>query len=183
MADKLTGFRNRVLPADLTAPYTAYKDAKTGPAIDRTLQVYLPEVYPIPSATEFNLLATKATVAVEAGTDIGLTLDLAANNIGIIRGVNIFISDMLNTTNVTWTVTVAGGPAPGYNNLAIFPRTSPFVGNSFDSFIRLPQGAKVRVTFSNTDGGSYTVGASLSGWSWPTTLGDLWTKKGGAVQE
>lgn len=181
MADKLSGFRNRTLPADLVAPYTPYQDANTGPGIDRALQVYLPEIYPIPGANEFNILAQKATVAVEANTDIGLVVDVPKNNIGIIRGLNIFISDMLTTTNVTWTLMVNNGPATGYNNISIFPRTSPFVGNSFDAFVRVPQGASIRVVFSNVDGGSYTVGASVSGWSWPQTLGDLWMQKGGVV--
>lgn len=182
MADNtLTGFRNRTLPADLTAPFTPYQDASTGPGIDKALQVPLPEVYPIPSATEFNILAQKTTIAAEQNIDIGLVLDFPANNIGIIRGVTFYISNMLATTAVTWTVNLNGAPAAGYNNISIFPRVSPFVSNGFDSFVRVPQATKIRVNYTNTDGGSYVVGAALSGWFWPQTLGDLWLKKGGAV--
>ena len=179
MADKLTGFKNRTLPADLVAPYVAVKDHTTGPSIDRALQIYLPTIEPIPGASEFNPQATKATNVVEANVDIGLTLDVPPNNIGIIRGVQLFILDMLTTTVVTWTLTINGGPVQGYTNLSIFARTAPFVGNSFDSFINIPQGGKVRVIYTNTDGGSYTIGAGISGWFWPQSLGEQWTKKGG----
>lgn len=175
----LTGFRQTSVPADLLAPYTAVKHAETGPNIDRALQIYLPTIEPIPGASEFNILATKATVAVETNVDIGLTLDLPANNIGIIRGVNLFILDMLTTTVLTWTLTINGGPVSGYTNLQIFARTAPFVGNTFDSFVNIPQGSKVRVVYTNTDGGSYTIGAAISGWFWPQSLGEQWIRKGG----
>lgn len=173
----LTGFRNRTVPADLAAPYVPYNPPNNGPAISRALQIYLPEIYPIPGANEFNVLAQKATVAVETA-DIGLVVDLPPNNIGIIRGINLYISDMLTSTVVSWTVQVNGAPATGFNNLVIFPRNSPFVSNSFDAFIRVGQGQKIRVNYTNTDGGSYTVGAAVSGWWWPQALGELWMKNG-----
>lgn len=176
----LTGFRNRTTPSDLAAPFNAVRPHSGGPAIDRTLQVYLPEIYPIPAATEFNILAQKATTIVEAGVDIGLTVDVPPNNVAIIRGVNLYISDMTTATNVSWTVTLNGAPAQGFNNLSIFPRNSPFVSNSFDAFVRVGQGIKIRVVYTNTDGGSYTVGAALSGWWWPQTLGEQWIRSGGA---
>ncbi len=66
MADNdLTGFRNRTVPADIAAPFTPYKSSRGGePGIDRALQIFLPEIYPIPGANEFNVLAQKATTAV-----------------------------------------------------------------------------------------------------------------------
>ncbi len=85
---------------------------------------------------------------------------------------------MLTSTVVSWTVQLNGAPATGFNNLSIFPRNSPFVSNSFDAFIRVGQGQKIRVVYTNTDGGSYTVGASVSGWWWPQALGELWMKHG-----
>lgn len=172
---------SRVLPADLIAPYTGKTFTTEGPSIDRALQIYLPDIYPIPGASEFNILVTKATSAVETNTDIGITLDVPPNNIGIIRSLTLSISDMLTTTVVTWTVNVNGGPAPGYFNLSMYPRVSPFVSNAFDSFIHIPQGGKVRVVFTNTDGGSYTVGASIGGWFWPEALGKQWVAKAGAI--
>jgi hypothetical protein len=174
------GQGTRVVPADLLAPYQPYQGGPSGPRVDRSLQVYLPEVFPIPAATEFNTVVSKATSVVETNIDIGLVIDLPQNNIGIIRGVNLFITNMLTTTNLTWTLTFNGAPVPGYSNLSIFPRLAPFVSNSFDSFIRIPQGnpMKVRIVYSNNDGGTYTIGAGLSGWNWPIQLGNLWTQQG-----
>lgn len=170
----------RSLPADLVAPYTSTAQRTEGPTIDRALQVYLPDIYPIPGASEFNILVTKSTTVAETA-DIGLTLDVPANNIGIIRSVTISVSDMLTTTVVSWTVQVNGAPAQGYFGLSMYPRVSPFVSNAFDSFIHIPQGGKVRVQYTNTDGGSYTVGASIGGWFWPESLGRQWIDKAGAL--
>jgi hypothetical protein len=174
------GQGTRVVPADLLAPYEPYQGGPSGPHVDRSLQVYLPEVFPIPSATEFNLVVAKATAVIEANIDIGLVLDLPQNNVGIVRGVTLYINNMLTTTNVTWTLTFNGAPVPGHNNLSIFPRAAPSVANSFDTFVRIPQGnpMKVRVQYSNNDGGAYTVGVALSGWFWPIQLGNLWTQQG-----
>lgn len=175
------GMGTRVVPADLLAPYDAFVGTPDGaPTVDRSLQVYLPEVFPIPAATEFNVVVSKGTSAVETNIDIGLLVSLPQNNVGILRGVSIYINNMLTTTNVTWTVTFNGAPVPGYNNLSIFPRAAPSVANTFDSFVRIPQGNPMllKVQYSNNDGGTYTIGAALSGWFWPITLGNLWIAQG-----
>lgn len=176
----ITGQGTRTVPADLLAPYEPFQGAAQGPGVQRSLQVYLPEVFPIPSATEFNVVVSKASAGAEQNIDIGIVLDLPQNNVGIVRGVSLYINNMLATTNVQWTLRFNGAPVPGYNNLSIFPRAAPSVANSFDSFVRIPQGnpMQVRVTYSNIDGAAYTVGAALSGWFWPIQLGNLWVKQG-----
>jgi len=179
-AGGIGGQGTRIVPADLLAPFTDFVGAPGGPSVARSLQVYLPEVFPIPAATEFNVVVSKASAGAETNVDIGIVLDLPQNNIGIVRGVSLYINNMLTTTNVTWTLRFNGAPVPGYNNLSIFPRAAPSVANSFDSFVRIPQGnpMQVRVTYSNIDGAAYTVGAALSGWFWPITLGNLWIQQG-----
>lgn len=171
----------RTLPLDLAAPFGQAVRHESGPTIGRQLQVYLPEVYPIPSAVEFNTSVSKATAAAETNIDIGLTVQLPESNIGIVRGVTIEITDMLTTTNVTWSMLFNGAPVPGYNNLSIFPRSAPFVSNAFDSFVRVPQGVKITFNYTNTDGGTYTIGAAVSGWFWPQSLGNLWVQHGPQV--
>lgn len=179
--NRITGFRQRGVPGDLAAPFTAFRPAGGGgPGIDRTLQVYLPEIFPIPNATEFNVLATKQTTAAETNIDIGLLVPVPDNNIGIIRGVTLFVSDMTPATVVSFTLLLDNGPVGGYANLSIFPRTAPFVSNGFDSFIRVDNGQTIRTQYTNTDGGTYTLGIQVSGWWWPRTLGDLWIRTGGA---
>lgn len=167
------------LPTDLASPYTgnALASQDQGAGLPQEVPVYLPEVFPIPGAVEFNPLASKATAGVESGTDIGIVLAIPSKSIGILRGVSLYITNMLDTTVVTWSVLQNSAVLPGYANLSIFPRVAPFVSNGFDSFVRLDQGP-LTVVFSNADGGTYTVGAALSGWFWPQALGTTWLKQG-----
>jgi hypothetical protein len=180
------GFRAipNTVPLDLTAPYTGRPlpdvtglGSTSTERLPQTVQIYLPEVFPIPGAQEFNPTVSKATVAAETA-DIGLVVQLPERNIGIIRSVVLDITDMLTTTVVSWTLQINGAPVGGYNNLSIFPRVAPFVGNSLDTFIRVPQGAKITATYTNTDGGSYVVGISISGWFWPQDAGTQWLTRG-----
>jgi hypothetical protein len=174
--DRIGGVR-KTLPMDLAAPYVPVNRHDRGPGIARMLQVYLPEVYPIPSAIEFNTQVSKDTNVVETA-DIGLTVNIPESNVGIVRAVLLQINDMLTTTNVTWTLQFNGAPVPGYSKISMFPRSAPFVGNSFDAFVRVPSGTKITVQYDNVDGGSYKVGAAVSGWFWPESLGQLWLQQG-----
>ncbi len=174
----------RTIPSDLAAPYVGRPIAGTGvqgpaaPNVDRSLQVWQPEIFPIPGAQEFNNTVNKSTVAPETNTDFGLSIQLPPYNIGIIRSVSIYITNMLATTNVTYTLNINNAPVGGYSGLSIFPRVAPSISNSFDSFIRVPQGAKITASFTNTDGGTYVVGFAVSGWFWPQEIGNQWIRQG-----
>lgn len=176
------------VPAAVSAPF-AERGARPM-VLPRHVPIYMPEVYPIPDAQEFNPSGSRTTAAAETqqitllpatgageGVPTGV-IQLPKNNIGIIRGFSIYITDMLSTTDMAWTLLVNGAPAGGYGTLKMFPRAASFVGNNFDCFIRLPSGAQVSVIFTNTDGGTYVVGASISGWFWPETSGKRWLDTG-----
>lgn len=178
------------IPAAVRAPYALRTPDAMVAVLPRHVPVYLPEVYPIPDAQEFNPQGSASTVGVETGTQINLlpgtgvensptgVIRLPKNNIGIIRGFSISITNMLTTTDVNWSLLINGGPAGGYGTLKLFPRAAAFVGNAFDCFIRVPSGADISVKFSNVDGGTYVVGASVSGWFWPEASGKRWIEKG-----
>lgn len=175
----------RSVPSDISGEYTKPGRRDVAPPIPRHVPIYLPEIFPIPDAVEFNPSGSASSVGVETGTNITLLpaivnglLEMPDQNIGIIRGFTISISNMLTTTNVTWTLLVNGAPAGGYGAIKMFPRASAFVGNSFDTFIRVPDGGTVSVQFSNVDGGTYVIGASLSGWYWPIASGERWLRLG-----
>jgi hypothetical protein len=150
------------------------------PTVGRTLFLPLPEDSPIPDAQEFNALGSVATAIVQSNIDIPLLplIVVPASYKAVIRGVSIYINNMLATTNVTWTVRVNNNPIPGYSGLSIFPRVAPFVGNSFDAEYRFEGPATVTVSFSNIDGGAYTVGAAISGWFWPAASDLRWKFSG-----
>lgn len=156
----------------------------------RQVPIFLPEDNPIPEAVEFNPAGSASTVAIEVGTAISLAPQVGAtagfvtlpqNNVGRIAGVIFSITNMLTTTNVTFTLTINGGPVPGYSGVTITPRISSFVEAEFSEpgcRILVPNAAKIGVIFSNLDGGAYTVGASISGWYWPEPSGKRWVKLG-----
>jgi hypothetical protein len=154
--------------------------------LPRYVPVFSPELYPIPDAQEFNPAGSIATAAVESkaipiapqyGPDAS-AITLPGGNIGIIRSFSISITNMLTTTNVTFTLLVNGGPVGGYGGISITPRVSPYVNIPFDCFIRLPNAAKVTASFNNIDGGNYVVGVTFGGWFWPLTSGIRWMQFG-----
>jgi hypothetical protein len=175
------------IPAAISAPYAPPRGG--GAVLPKHVPIYMPEVYPIPDATEFNPQGSQATAAVETG-QINLTpatgvenvptgiIQLPRNNVGIIRGFSISITNMLTTTDLSWSLLINGAPAGGYGTLKLFPRASSFVGNSFDCFIRVPTGAQISVVYRNTDGGTYVIGASVSGWYWSEASGNRWLQQG-----
>lgn len=171
----------RDVPADIAAKFSQPPRRSDAASIPRNVPVYLPEIFPIPDAVEFNPSGSATSVGAETGTAITMLptisnalVKLPDQNIGILRGFAVYITNMLTTTNVSWTLMINGSPAGGYGAIKLFPRASAFVGNSFDCFIRIPDGAKVGVEFTNTDGGSYIIGASFSGWYWPIASGKRW---------
>lgn len=161
-----------------------------GVALARVVPIFLPEDHPIPDAQEFNPSGTTSTVGVETGTAIVLApqvgsiagfIMLPAGNIGVIRSLTISITNMLTTTNVTFTLTINGGPVPGYAALRMTPRVAPYVSNEFGEpgmRVRVPVSSKIGVVFSNIDGGTYVVGASVGGWYWPEASGTRWLRIG-----
>lgn len=147
--------------------------------VSRALQVYLPEVYPIPDATNFNTLGSVNSAGPQSNILLpGASVQLPKANTGYIRSVSINIANMLQTTNVTWTVFINTSPVPGFTNLSIFPRVADGVTDEFDCVIRVSQGALVTIRYSNLDGGTYGIGASLSGWYQPLQSAARWTALG-----
>lgn len=140
------------------------------PMMGWALQLPLPEVYPLPEATSFNPLGSKATAAIETNIAIpGASVVIPSGMRAVVVGVSLYISNMLATTNVSFTVLVNGVAASGYAGIGLFPAAQALAQNSFDVPIRVLGPATVQVVYTNTDGGSYTVGASLSGWYWANT--------------
>lgn len=172
------------IPMDIAAPFKQ-PPSRGLVQVPKHVPVYLPELYPIPDAQEFNPSGSASTAAVQTDIEIALTPtifngtnQIPKGAIGVIRGFSIYITNMLTTTTVSWTLRVNGAPAGGYGALTMFPRAQSFVGNSFDCFIRIPNGAVISVTYSNPDGGTYVVGASISGWYWPEVSGKRWLEEG-----
>jgi hypothetical protein len=150
-----------VMPPNIAA-------ARGGGSIPRSLEIPLPEVYPIPDAKEFNILGSFASGAASANTLItGSAFDIPSGSLAIIRGFTAYIAPMSLATNVTWSLVWNGQALAGYQNITIFPRPAAFASDAFDAFLRVRGPGTLSVIFSNIDGAIYQIGASYSGWFWP----------------
>jgi hypothetical protein len=140
----------------------------------------LPEDSPIPDAHEFNVVGSIASAVVNAAPILipGTVVNIPNLNMGVLTGVSIYIDNMLLATNVTYTVRYNGAPIPGYQGLSMFPRVAPFVGNTFSSKYRFNGEGVLDVVFNNLDGGTYLIGAALSGWFWPAASDVRWKQRG-----
>lgn len=153
-------------------------NAATGGMIPRQLMIFPPEIYPIPDAQEFNLEGDIASVGAGTVQIPVATIQLQSGYVGIIRGFSIYIDDMLATTNVLYSLLINGSAPAGYGLIKMFPRAAPSVSNGFESFVRVPDSALISVKAQNIDGGTYIVGAAISGWIWPKSAGDRWISAG-----
>lgn len=165
-----------------------HEDAGRG--LRKVVPIFLPEDAPIPDATEFNASGTTTTAVAQANIAIALSpavgdtagqVRLPQGNVGRISSVIISITDMLPTTVVTFTLRINSAPVPGYANIAMTPRTAPYVSNTFSApacRILIPQGGQISAVFTNTDGGSYVVGMVVGGWFWPDASGKRWIRVG-----
>lgn len=158
--------------------------APIGEDAEPTLSLYLPEVFPIPGAQEFQITG-QANVTGPAGTITVLpaqagsvaALVLPPHYQGIIRTVDIFAggaAGLTFTTNQIYQILVNGAVAPGWGSRTFFGRTASSVEQAFDAFIRIPDGGSVTLQNINEDGGTYTVGMWIAGWYWPVVSGQQW---------
>jgi hypothetical protein len=129
-------------------------------------QLYLPDVYPIPTAIEFEFAGTVATVGANVQTFIpGTLFDLPAGYIGLIHTFNISVlSVMTLATNQQFSILINGAPAQGYAGRTFAGRAAQNFERSFDCALRIPNGGIVSIVNTNVDGAAYTVGADVTGW-------------------
>lgn len=165
----------------VVVPPSSFGPGGSVPHVGVTLQIPLPETQPIPDAHEFSPLGQVGTNVANAVLPIeipGTLTEIPSDSMGVIRGFTLYISDMLTTTNVTWSLMINGASPQGYNQVTMFPRGAPFVSNAIGELVRFNGPARISVVFNNIDGGTYVVGASYSGWYWPTASDARWKRIG-----
>jgi hypothetical protein len=159
-------------PADLSS-------APPTDSLQRILTFKQPSSEEIPLAVDFNTLGFKTSVAPEIGILIpGATFIMQKGYVGRLETVIFYVANLLLSSVITFTVLQDFSPLPGLTNIAIFPGVAARVSNIIDGKWLLPDGCRLDVEYTNTDGGAYTVGAALSGWSWPEQAGKQWLLTG-----
>lgn len=134
--------------------------------VTRNLNLYLPDFYPIPTAQAFQYGGTTTTSGAGTVTQIpGSSFQLPGGYIGVIASLNISVLTTLTTaTNQQYTIRFNGVPAPGWSQRTFAGRGAQNFERFFDAALRIPRGAVVDIVNINVDGGTYTVGADITGW-------------------
>ena len=146
----------------------------------RVAAVPLPRYQPIPTAIYFNVGgAPVATAVVQAGIAIpDADVLVPVGSIGTLESVIFGVDALLTTSDLRFTVLLNGAPMSGFSRIRIFPGNAARVTNAFDVKVDLPDGAHLQVTFENNDGGTYQVGAELSGFTYTQGAARRWLQVG-----
>jgi hypothetical protein len=172
------------IPSDIAARVTSPPPAaeKSWDMLPKVLNIPLPWLEPIPDAQFFNVMGQFDSVGAQTGTFItDAAFTLGKGSVGVLRSFTVYVNDMLQTTDVRFTLMIDGGPAPGFGRIKMFPRVAASVANTFECMIILPAEAKVDAYFTQVDGGTYKVGVAYSGWEYPESSGMRWMAKGPAL--
>lgn len=145
----------------------------------RMVQIYPPEIYPIPSARDLFQIAK--TLVLPAGaastvTSAAVELQLPTGNVAVIRVVEIFIDAPTALADIDFTLFINRAPVAGFDRLSFFPRAASSLSKPFEGILRVPNGSFINMVATNRSAaGPWTVGMSFGGWSWPELDGEVYT--------
>lgn len=167
-------------PADRVAP-SLYRrkrgeyDPITGEGGESVSLSFPPDYYPPPGSVDFGYFRQLVGLTTATGrTLLGAPQVLPVNLPAVIRDVTFSVSGPLAaTTDVLFRILASGAPVQGWDNVGFIGRVAVFVGVSFQPesvFIRLPGATSLNVDaiVGAADAGTYTVGAYVRGWSYPS---------------
>jgi len=87
---------------------------------------------------------------------------------GVIKSVTIFVDAPTALLDVDFGLRVAGSLIPGWDRLRSFPRAANNLSIGFGGTVQIPAGVAIDVLITNRSAaGPWTVGAEVTGWSWP----------------
>lgn len=147
--------------------------------LPQLMAFFLPEERPIPSAQIINTLDVVTTSIVQTGVFLpNAKFQVQPGFVAVLTSVTFYITGLLTTTNVTFSVLGNRSSLSGFDKVRIFPGAAARVTDNYSVQLRIPAGALLEVQFNNNDGGNYQVGAKLFGWTWPLQQGDRWIARG-----
>jgi hypothetical protein len=121
-----------------------------------------------PQAQDFLAVEKGQALAAVAGTQIVLTgarFRVPAENVAVIKSVQIFIDATTLLTDVDFAVRFNGGPVSGWDQLTTFPRASANLSIAFEGTIMVPVGVEITMTaINNAATGPWVVGGQFTGW-------------------
>lgn len=168
--------RGRDVPRDIAARGTPDAEGRmrmqrSGDPLPRVLTLRDPYDAPIPTAQSFVLnCGAIATAAVETLQPVALRLPLSSGEVARIDSVTIYITSLLDTTDVKFKLLAGGRPL--LEPLSFFPRAATAAGDNYGVYLRVGTGQSISMDIQNVDGGSYTVGAIITGWKFAQLAGE-----------
>lgn len=179
MTSPFGGGSSKPAPLDILAERGASERPPAPPGVTEappinSLSLYLPEVFPIPGATEF--AADGFVSSPGAGTIAipGVSVQLPQSSLGIVRVFSIGLDDMTQATDVIFRLRVNQRPVPAWGAFRMFPGVAARVTASQGVWVPVSPSGVVDVVVQNVDGAVYQVGAGFSGWWWPESLDKAW---------
>lgn len=97
----------------------------------------------------------------------GSVFQVPVGNVAIIRSLTLNVNNIVAASRISFALLFNGSPVQGYDQMAVFPRVAASVSVSFtadDTFIHVPDTARISVQVTITDANSYLVGCDFKGW-------------------
>lgn len=137
---------------------------------DVNVQILPPSIYKPPRGTDFILngnaaALTAANTPQELGGSFPFTLP--SGSVGVVRSLVLQVNQLLATSDLRWRLKINSSPVSGWNDLTVFPRAAASFSLAYgpeETFIEVPEAARLSLEVEVLDAGTYTMGASLHGW-------------------
>lgn len=118
------------------------------------------------------------TLAAGAGSTVELLpspqLRILPDYSGVVAGVTIFVDTPTSSLDVTFQLLNNGAPVQGWDQLEPFAVGANAILIPFPGTLQVPGGSNFSIrVINNSAAGPWTVGASITGWSWPKIAEDI----------
>ena len=139
----------------------------------RTVQIFPPWQYPIPSARAYYARSYNNVIAAGA-VDVTIpncNFQSATAQDACIRSIVALVLAPTVAMNLFFTLKLNGVILPGWDQLQVPPVNASAIAQPFTDagdVIRVSQNTNVTVTVTNLSGAPFTVGMAFGGWFWPS---------------
>ena len=134
-----------------------------------TFQKFPPWLFKPPSGQDFLVLLDGLALPGVIGAEVqGPIIRLPSQYIGRFAAATIFVNAPTTALLIYFVLRVNGAPVPGWT-LQTFARAATNLSIDFEGRVDMPQSCVMDVVIRNRAAVAFTVGAQITGWSWPAT--------------
>ncbi|MCP4902919.1 MAG: hypothetical protein GY906_38645 [bacterium] len=134
-----------------------------------TFQKFPPWLFKPPSGQDFLELADGLALPAIIGAQVqGPIIRLPSQYIGRFAAATIFVDAPTTALLIDFVLRINGAPVPGWT-MQTFARAATNLSIDFEGRVDMPQSAVMDIVIINRAAVAFTVGAQITGWSWPAT--------------